>query len=182
MRRILLLAALLYCPAVTLAGYWEDIPAAERGQVDESAGVHYSVRRLVNNARGMSDKEKYAAMELMAGLSDDPCIKAFYFHAFNEKCLAADGEQAEVMGKYCLRAVMADPAYVLEYLASHPELMDRYALFMGTEFYFKAGRLSDIAYDFEGFRKAAAQRVGCEMAQTLECFCCAVQRNMKNLQ
>ncbi len=164
-RRVLVncafLAVLLCAATPARAVYWDEIPSQEQAEAKASGSIPLSVRRYVARAPGMSPKEKLFALDLMAALPDaDPAVKAFYFHLFNERCLAADGEQTEVMGKYCIKAMLSDPAYVVTYLKGHPELHGKYALFMGTEFYFKVGGLSSIEYGYDTFRREVEKALG----------------------
>ncbi|MDR2885497.1 MAG: hypothetical protein LBU95_01785 [Rikenellaceae bacterium] len=82
------------------------------------------------------------------------------FKKLNEQVMEADGETAEVLGKRCVAMVLSDPAYVAGYLDARRPLMEKYAMFMGAEFYFKAEGTTDMALDYQGFKTRITRRTG----------------------
>lgn len=161
--------------------YWEELPAGERAGAESSRDVPLSVRKYLRHTPGMTPKERLFAIDLLAGLSEDPALKAFYFHHLNTCCLAADGATAEVMGKYCIKAVVTDPAYVMGYLAGNPEVRDRYAQLMGMEFYFKAGGVSQIELDYDHFCSETAAKLAADstLCEAFGGFCDRIGQAMK---
>lgn len=84
---------------------------------------------------------------------------AFYFCILNQLSINSDGEVSEILGKYCLKFLLDNPDYVLNYFISHRKVQAIYANFIGDELYFKEKGLSTIEYNYVDFKHIMESKI-----------------------
>lgn len=96
-----------------------------------------------------SDNDKtFHLLELLT--NKHPDLYPFYFHCLNQICVYSDGALSEVMGEYCMQAVLNYPHY---FFTKNKDYISKYAGFMRYELYFAKNETTPINNDYKEFMK-----------------------------
>jgi len=134
--------------------YWEDIEKEKQNTILKSKEVNIDVRKTYFRTFSPSDDEKTAnLLNTLSKLHHNDEIKALYFYVFNNILKIADGALTELFRDPCVNILISNSEYVIFYLQEKPKLLEKYALVLGYEFYFKEEGTSDLEYDYSTFKK-----------------------------
>jgi hypothetical protein len=103
------------------------------------------------------------------------------FFVFNSICEKSDGQLSEVMGMFCMKVLMIDPNYVLNYFRLSKSMQEKYANFMGYEFYFKEEGTSTIQYSFSKYQKMIFEKLDEEYKKDFSNLCMKIEDIMQGM-
>ena len=130
--------------------YWEDYSLMEKRIVLTSDLVDSVVLDYYRGNLIVSDNEITFQLLNVLLSNNAPRVKSLYFWIFNKIVFSADGALAEILGPYCMKRLLMDSPYVLDYLRSHPAIEDDYLLFLAEEFLY--GSTSSLSEFKKGLR------------------------------
>lgn len=148
---VLILASSLLWQDISGNVYWEEVPASVRSVVINNPEVSQKAR-LLTTAKDLSGAEiDDSLLSELINCSDDMNINALRFYLLNKAALCADGDLAEIMGKYLIAYTFDHPENVLCYLYNDHHLTEVYEIFIGYEIAFSQDLLSDCSVSYHSF-------------------------------
>lgn len=125
--------------------FWENYSEIEKQKVLKFAQVDSSAVHLYHGLMPVTDDKEpcdflYRLIEYGFDRKKNDPLNAFYFHCFADMVLRADGSLAESMGDYCIRICLNNPVYSINYLEFHPDVMEKFIVYIGYELYFEEDR------------------------------------------
>ncbi len=115
--------------------YWEDLSDTRQNAILQTLHVDVRILMLYQHQMTLSDDD--GSEEILNTLCSqtDGYKKIFYFYVFNDMLQSSDGALREMMGTYCLRYVMDNPAFTMNYFSNHSGISKEYSSSIGTEIY-----------------------------------------------
>ena len=107
-----------------------------------------------------------------------------YFKLFNQIVKQGDGALIEMMGDYCFKIIYNYPTDVFTFFKDNTEYLDKYALIIGYEFYFKEQGTSGLPMtysDFYSYLRGKLNKKDKMIKQTLNEFDGKVKEVIRNM-
>ena len=180
---LLLMGALLPLASCSQTKFWDDFNQAEKTVVLEQCQSKLIVQYYNGDVTITNTNETQALLSDLVNADIVPLPLSL--HILNRFCSDADGAFSEILGKYCTEFVINNAKYLLTYFEEkgNEDLQDLYALFIGTELYFKNEGLSDGKYNYKQFRDALilVKDNTSGLEKTINVFLEKVDKTIKNM-
>jgi len=167
--------------------YWSDLTDSQKTEIvnachSESIKMFYTGKLILTD----DDKTDKLLKDLVFS---DNSILPLSFYLFNRICEKSDGSLAEMVSGYCIEYLAKHPEYILTYFTKErlsnvrKPIWRTYALFIGSELYFKKIGTSDLKYDYNSYKKLLekAAMQNSENKKTLMIFWQSVDKTFKNM-
>jgi len=164
--------------------YWEDLVKTEQESILHSSQIDKNAIKYYQGSFRTTDNQSTENL-LNKIISDKNQAKekVFYFYILNKICLNSDGALSEILGDYCMKFLLRNPALVLRYFQRNKKVEKMYGEFIGYELYFKEKGTSDIEYNYTDFKRIVDAKIKSnkEYEKTLAEFYSIIESAMKNM-
>jgi hypothetical protein len=162
--------------------YWENLTSNEQDSVLLLPLIDKNVLLYYQNNFQLSE-DNNLTLELLDSVTKwGSKTKILYFYIFNQICKHSDGYVSEILGNYCLIIILNDPDYVLNYFKKDKKTEMLYAMFLGSEFYFKTSAMSNIKYDYSEFKNILDKKIGIDNKSIKQEFCNLIEKAMIKME
>jgi hypothetical protein len=117
-------------------------------------------------------------------MAKNDTLFSFHFPIFNYITKKSDGAASEFMAKPCLMFILNYPNQVFKYFKTNGEDLNRFALFLGYEFYFVKSGTSSFEMSFEELKEYLTKHLdlsNSEIENTYNIFCDKTQNYINNM-
>lgn len=164
--------------------YWEDLTKVEQESILHSPQIDKNAIKYYHGSLKATDNQSTENL-LNKIISEKNSTKEtiFYFYILNQICLKSDGALSEILGGYCMKFLLRNPALVLRYFQRNKKVEKIYGEFIGSELYFKEEGTSDIEYNYKDFKRIVEAKINGnkEFKKTLVEFYGIIELAMKNM-
>lgn len=168
--------------------FWEDLSCKERTNILDVCDSK-SIKTFYEGHFVLSDDEKTERL-LNDLITSNDSILPLSFYLFNNICIQSDGALAEIVSYSCIMLVALHPIYFLSYfskernLDKQKKLIETYAMFIGSELYFKRKGTSNIKYDYKSLKEIlnSATERNSNIKDTFNEFWKLVDKSIKNME
>lgn len=166
--------------------YWEDLSCAQKSEILENC-KSVAMKRFYEGKFVPTDDDK--TWELLSELvSSSDSILPLSFYLFNKICIKSDGALSEMVGEFCAKLLAKHSLYILTYFSKerilkvNKPLWKKYALFVGSELYFKINGSSALEYSYKSYKEilVSASKGNEENEETFKVFWQLVDQIIKN--
>jgi len=168
--------------------FWENLSCEEKTNILNVCESEL-IKTFYEGHFVLSDDEKTVGLlNDLITVNDSTLPLSFYL--LNKICTQSDGALAETVSSSCIQFVAMRPIYFLSYFSNNREiskqkqLFETYAMFIGSELYYKRIGTSNIKYDYKNLKEIfnSASESNNDIKETFNEFWKLVDKYIKNME
>ena len=168
--------------------FWEEFSSKEKTHILELCKSE-TIKTFHDGYFNLSDEKKTEGL-INDLITSNDSIFPLSFYLFNKICIQSDGALAEMISSSCIKIIAQYPSYFLSYfnkerdLDKQKHLLETYAMYIGSELYFKRKGTSNIEYDYKSFKEIlnSASESNKNYKETFNKFWLLVDKSIKNME